>query len=74
MTKLELCMEIKKQINDFHITLAEIAVDPDMRNYIVSNEKIEKAGFKATISVQQGIKELIKSFQILSPNAYSNII
>jgi len=73
LTKLELCNKIKKQISDFLITRAEIGKDPDQRNYIVSNEKIERTGFSATTSVDEGIKELIKSFQIINPYIYSNL-
>jgi len=73
LSKMELCNEIKKQIPDFYFTEAEIGEDPDKRNYIVSNEKIEKTGFRAEVTMQQGIKELIKGFQIIKRNQYSNI-
>ena len=60
LSKMELCLEIKKQVPDFTIMESAIGEDPDKRNYIVSNEKIEKTGFKAKVSIQQGIAELIK--------------
>jgi len=58
---------------NFYFVEAKIGEDPDKRNYIVSNEKIEKAGFKTQTSLQDGIAELIKGYQILKKNQFSNI-
>jgi hypothetical protein len=52
---------------------SEIGKDPDQRNYIVSNEKIEKTGFKPQVSIQQSISELIKGYQILRRNDFTNL-
>lgn len=73
LSKLELCQEIKKQIPDFNFFISEIGEDPDKRNYIVSNEKIERTGFKPIYSLQDGIKELIKGYQIIRRSQFSNI-
>jgi len=73
ISKLELCREIKKQVSDFYFVEAEVGEDVDKRNYIVSNEKIEKTGFKPEISLQQGIAELIKGYQIIRKNQFSNL-
>jgi nucleoside-diphosphate-sugar epimerase len=73
LSKMELCLEIKKQIPDFFITESEINKDPDQRNYIVSNDKIEAFGYRPDHDIQSGITELIKGFSILTPNKYSNI-
>ena len=43
----------------------KIKKDPDQRNYIVSNEKIENTGFKPEYSLSYGIKELIKGYTML---------
>lgn len=72
LNKRELCDEIKKQIPNFHVTVAPIGEDKDKRNYIVSNEKIEKTGFKPQVSLQDGIKELIKGYQIIKNSQFSN--
>ena len=72
LSKLELCEEIKKQLPDFYFVEAKIGEDPDKRNYIVSNEKIEKAGFEAEVSLQEGITELIKGYQIIKKSQFSN--
>lgn len=73
LSKMELCREIKKQIPDFTFLEAQVGKDPDQRNYVVSNAKIEKTGFKPMVSLQQGIGELIKGYQIIRRNQYSNV-
>lgn len=73
LSKMELCQEIKKQVPEFTIMESDIGKDPDQRNYIVSNEKIEKTGFKPAMSLQAGIAELIKGYQIARRNQYSNV-
>jgi nucleoside-diphosphate-sugar epimerase len=73
LSKMELCLEIKKQIPDFFIAESEINKDPDQRNYIVSNDKIEKTGYKPDVDIQSGISELLKGFSIFTNNKYSNV-
>ncbi len=73
LNKLELCEKIKKQVPDFVFIESEIGEDPDKRNYIVSNVKIEKTGFRPEYSLQDGIAELIKGYQIIKRNQFSNI-
>jgi len=73
LSKRELCEEIKKQIPSFYFTEAKIGEDKDKRNYIVSNEKIEKTGFKPAVSLQDGITELIKGYKIVKRNQFANI-
>lgn len=73
LSKLELCEEIKKQVPDLYFTEAKIGEDPDKRDYIVSNEKIEKTGYKPDYSIQKGIAELIKGYQVIKRNQFANI-
>jgi len=73
LSKWELCEEIKKQISNFYFTEAKVGEDPDKRDYIVSNEKIEFTGFTPDYSLQQGITELIKGYQVIRRNQFSNI-
>ena len=66
--------KIKEHINDLYIHSAEIGEDPDKRDYIVSNEKIEKKGFKAKTSLDEGIIELKKFYNYVIPdNTMRNI-
>ncbi len=64
ISKLELCAQIKEQVRDFVYLEPPIGEDPDKRDYIVSNEKIEKMGFKPKHSLEMGIRELIKGYKI----------
>lgn len=73
LSKLELCREIKKQIPTFTFVSSSIGRDPDQRNYIVSNEKIEKTGFKPRVTLSSGIEELIKGYQIIRRHEFTNI-
>ena len=63
LTKINLAKKIKKYYKPVKIKIIKNRSDPDKRDYFVSNRKIEKNGFKATISLDKGIKELIKLFQ-----------
>jgi len=73
LSKLELCAKIKEQVKDFVYLEAPIGEDPDKRDYIVSNEKVEKTGFKPQHSLEMGIKELIKGYRIINNSKYSNV-
>ena len=73
LSKRELCDAIKKQVPDFYFVEAGIGEDPDKRDYIVSNEKIEKTGFLPAVSIDDGIRELIKGYSIIKRNQFSNV-
>ncbi|MFC1954118.1 NAD-dependent epimerase/dehydratase family protein, partial [Chloroflexota bacterium] len=73
LSKWELCEEIKKQVPDFYFVEAKIGEDPDKRDYIVSNAKIEATGFRPDVSLQMGITELVKGYQVIRRNQFSNI-
>ena len=72
LSKLELCEEIKKHIPNFTFVEEKLKKDPDQRNYIVSNEKIEKTGFKPEFSLSDGIKELIKGYSMIKNQSFGN--
>ena len=63
ITKINLAKKIKKYYSKVKITVIKNKSDPDKRDYFVSNKKIEKKGFKATINLDSGIKELIQIFK-----------
>ena len=62
LTKYMLAKKIKNQLRYLKIKIVKNRKDPDQRDYYVSNKKIEKKGFKAKISLDEGIRELINIF------------
>ena len=68
-TKLQLAKKINKYI-PIKILVDKKRKDPDKRDYFVSNDKIEKKGFKCTRSLDDGIIELNKIYKI---NNYEKI-
>jgi len=73
VSKWELCDAIKKQVPNFYFVEAEVGVDPDQRNYIVSNAKIEASGFKPKMSLDAGIAELVKGYRMINNRKYGNV-
>ena len=73
ISKYELCERIKLQVKNFVFMEAPMAVDPDQRNYIVSNQKIENTGWQPQISLDLGITELIKGYTMLVNSKYGNV-
>lgn len=73
ISKLELCERIKKIVRNFTYVESQIGSDPDKRNYVVSNAKIEKAGFESQIGLDLGIKELIKGLPMFNHRPFTNL-
>lgn len=72
LSKIGLCEEIKKYVASFYFVEAAVGEDPDKRNYIVSNAKIEKTGFLPDYNLSAGIRELIKGYQVIKRNQFTN--
>jgi len=73
VSKMDLCVAIQKLITDFIFPEAPLGKDPDQRNYIVSNAKIEASGFKTKHSLEAGIKDLIKGYSMIKNSRYGNV-
>jgi nucleoside-diphosphate-sugar epimerase len=73
LTKRQLCEKIKEYVPDFYIHSANIGEDPDKRDYLVSNEKLESLGWSAHHTLDSGIQELLKGYKILKPNQFGNV-
>lgn len=73
LSKLELCQRIQQQVPGFTFLEAPIGEDPDKRDYIVSNDKIEATGYMPNHTLDQGIAELIKGYRMISNSKFSNV-
>jgi nucleoside-diphosphate-sugar epimerase len=73
LSKVELCRKIQDHIPEFCFLEAPIGRDPDRRNYMVSNEKVERTGFRPIYSLDDGIRELIKGYRMLRNSVYGNM-
>jgi nucleoside-diphosphate-sugar epimerase len=73
LSKLELCQRIQKVIPELHILEGAQGKDPDKRDYIVSNAKIEALGFAPAFPLDSGIVELVKGFTMLRDSIYGNV-
>jgi nucleoside-diphosphate-sugar epimerase len=73
VSKKELCEAIRRQLPDFTFIDAPVGKDPDQRNYIVSNDKIEATGWKPKFSLDAGIAELIKGFRMMKNTVHGNV-
>jgi nucleoside-diphosphate-sugar epimerase len=71
LNKQELLEKIQQYVPDFAISYSDFYEDPDKRDYIVSNKKIEATGWKPQYSLDDGIKELMKTYQVLIPRMTS---
>jgi nucleoside-diphosphate-sugar epimerase len=72
ISKKELCVKIKEYIPDFYFTESPISKDPDQRNYVVSNKKIEKLGFNPQFGLDRGLQELIMGIATLQTRNFTN--
>ena len=73
LSKWELCERIQKQLPKFIFLESQVGKDPDQRDYIVSNEKIERTGYKPCFSLDAGIAELIKGYAMIKNSRYANV-
>jgi nucleoside-diphosphate-sugar epimerase len=72
ISKIELCDKIKNYLPNFFVTESSLSKDPDQRNYIVSNKKIENLGFVPEFDIERGIRELIQGIPTLKTKNYTN--
>lgn len=73
LSKLELCEKIAEYVPGFVPLQAPIGEDPDKRDYIVSNEKLEKTGWFPDHTIDMGIQELIRGYRMIRNGRYSNV-
>ena len=71
MNKLQLAEKIQQHI-PLQIIKAEINTDPDVRDYEVSSQKIYNKGFSCDYDLDDGIRQLIKAYNIIESPWYAN--
>jgi nucleoside-diphosphate-sugar epimerase len=72
VSKAELAQAIQAQVPRFYVHFSEVGTDPDKRNYVVSNERLRKAGFEARRTLAEGIRELLTGYRMLGRGAHRN--
>jgi len=73
LSKAELATKVKEYVPHFYIHFSDVGSDPDKRNYIVSNERLRKAGFEARRSLDEGVQELLKGYRMLGRAPLKNV-
>lgn len=72
LSKKELAELIKQYLPSAYIHFAEVGSDPDKRNYVVSNKKVESRGFKPARTLEIGIPELIRGYRMMPMSPFQN--
>jgi nucleoside-diphosphate-sugar epimerase len=72
LSKRELCAKIAEHVPGFVWNEAAVGEDPDKRDYIVSNAKLEALGWRPQNTLDDGIRELVKSFAMPLESDYRN--
>ena len=73
ISKLKLCELIKEILPSFTFMEAPLGQDPDQRNYVVSNAKIENSGFQPRVSLKNGLEELAKGLPMFLAKSHTNV-
>ncbi|MCL2329732.1 MAG: NAD(P)-dependent oxidoreductase [Phycisphaerae bacterium] len=73
LTKRQLCDKIKSHVPEFCVMSAPVGEDPDKRDYLVSNDKIEALGWQPKYLLDAGIQELLKGFRMMRTNQFANV-
>jgi nucleoside-diphosphate-sugar epimerase len=67
LSKQELLEKIQEHVKNFAVSYNDFYEDPDKRNYIVSNAKVESTGWSPVWDLDRGIEELIMAYQMIVP-------
>lgn len=67
LSKQELLEKIQQHVKNFAVSYNDYYEDPDKRDYIVSNTKIESTGWSPKWDIDMGIDELIMAYQMIVP-------
>jgi nucleoside-diphosphate-sugar epimerase len=71
MNKLQLAQKVAEH-TQLEIMTAEFTSDPDVRDYIVSSQKIYDLGFECKYDLDDGIRQLLNVYSIIDSPWYGN--
>lgn len=72
-SKEDIALMIKKKV-DYYLHFADIGEDKDKRNYEVCYDKVNALGYKACISVEEGIDQMVRAIPVLEHHSnYRNV-
>jgi nucleoside-diphosphate-sugar epimerase len=72
LSKAELAAKIQEHVPSLYVHYAPVGSDPDRRNYIVSNAKINRTGFCARRTLDEGIRQLLTACRMLPISRFQN--
>jgi nucleoside-diphosphate-sugar epimerase len=64
-TKRQVAQKIKEYV-DFYLHEAQVGTDPDQRDYEIDYSRLRALGFEAKVSLDEGIRELIKVLRVMT--------
>jgi len=72
-SKEDICNMIRSK-TDCYVHFADVGKDIDQRNYVVSYDKISRLGFRNTVSMEDGLNELIRVVEAIdAKNPFYNV-
>lgn len=72
-SKADVCNLLKARIN-FYLHFADVGEDADKRNYVVSYKKFSSLGYETSVTLEQGVDELLRALPLLDfQTPYSNV-
>jgi nucleoside-diphosphate-sugar epimerase len=72
LSKEQLARKVQQYVPELYLHFADIGTDPDQRNYIVSSERLCRAGFAARRSLDDGVQELLKGYRMMGRGLFRN--
>jgi len=73
LSKEEIARTVQQHVPSMYLHFASVGVDPDKRNYVVSNQRLREAGYEARRSLDEGIQELLKGYRMLARPPFTNL-
>ena len=66
-TKKQVAHKIRDYVN-YYLHEADVGTDPDQRDYEVDYSKLRRLGYSSKVTLDEGIRELVKVLSVLTIN------